>query len=412
MYARNENSQENKSRSAANTVTQKKSHNGLGLVDNRSSAQHVSPVRESVNNVASTSNQPMQLKASNEVVQLLRTADAFDGEVETAGGVTSNMFFKAIGSGLREFQTAGQPKSVSGRLLHNLYEGMAGPSQATSTDKLKALDSIEHAAYAFLNTNVGGNTAVAGRLRVVIDNLLNDVQQEHRTVIETEMGKGRVPYFRGQEGMSKQQLTSAQGDWKSIVKSEGSLKVSGSVNGDPTEQPAGFSTDTFANIRRIMGSTGGRSLVHDINADGHDVNISPVHPDAPGAADYGAAVTETDAKATGLAGALVAGPQRSSRIQVEPNVADSKYKSQSVGGHQIFSPSFVMLAHEMVHTRHNQLGMNRKDISAGNYVGGQPLNHWGNMEEHYTIDTGHANGDVTENSIRAEHGLNRREGHD
>ncbi len=412
MYARNENSQENKSRSAANSVTQKKSHSGLGLVDNRPVAQHIFPVSEDTNNVTNTSNEPVQLKASNEVVQLLRTADAFDGEIVTAGGVTDNIFFKIIRSGLRKFQTAGQPKSIKGRMLHNLYEGMTGPTQATSTDKLKALDSIEHAAYSFLNTNVGRNTVVAGNLRGLIDNLLNEVQQEHRTVIETEMGKGRVPYFRGQEGMSKQQLSSAQGDWKSIVKGEGALKVSGSVHGDASEQPAGFSTDTFANIRRIMGSTGGRRLVHDINADGHDVNISPVHPDAPGAADYGAAVSETDAKATGVVGALVAGPQRSSRIQVEPNVADSKYKSQDSNGHAIFSPSFLMLAHEMVHTRHNQLGMNRKDISPGNYAMGQPLDHWGNMEEHYTIDTGQANGDVTENSIRSEHGLNRREGHD
>ncbi len=34
------------------------------------------------------------------------------------------------------------------------------------------------------------------------------------------------------------------------------------------------------------------------------------------------------------------------------------------------------------------------------------------MEEHYTIASGQANGDVTENSICSEHGLNRREGHD
>jgi hypothetical protein len=65
----------------------------------------------------------------------------------------------------------------------------------------------------------------------------------------------------------------------------------------------------------------------------------------------------------------------------------------------------------MIHARHNQLGMNRKNINIGEYGPGMPLNHWSNLEEHWTIDAGRAAGDITENQIREEHGLSKREGH-
>ncbi|MFT5890613.1 MAG: hypothetical protein ACI9Y7_000706 [Dokdonia sp.] len=421
--------QKNESESVAHAIPQKQTDSAstFQFVDNRQETIAQQKLQGFVNNVqqvaqlnaferiankSSLSTQGNQFTPSNGPIQLLRTADTFDTEIETAGGVSDNLFFKTILSSLRKFQKAGQPKSIKGRLLHNIYEGITGPTQATSTDKLKALSAIEHAAYSFLKINVGSNTIVAGNLRTLIDNLLDEVQEEHQEVIATEVSKGRVPYFRGQENMGKTALATAHENWNSIVDGTGSLGIRENTVEDASERPEGFKTESLAMIHRMMGSDSGRQLIDDVNTDAHHVEVQPRHPLSLAAGNIAAAVTETDAKATmGIGGLLTAGPQRASAIKVEPGMSDTAYKSKDAQNRNISSPAFVLFAHEMIHARHNQLGMNRKDINKGLYGTGTPLSHWSNKEEHWTIDQGSAHGDITENQIREEHGISIREGH-
>ncbi|MGG8497003.1 hypothetical protein ACQY1Q_11330 [Tenacibaculum sp. TC6] len=408
--------------SASNYVSQQKEKqlNTFSFIDNRLHLKQniqgkpnnsCNPAQLKAHAGSYSNNQVAQRQSSDKPIQLLLTADTFSEQIETAGGVTDNIFFKAIRSGLLKFQKAGQPKSVKGRFIHNLYESITGPTQSTSTDKLKALDAIEHSAYAFLKTNVGRNTPVATNLQGVIGNLLEEVQQEHQEVISTEVGRGRVPYFRGQETLSKQQLAETQQDWQSILAGQRSIVIHNATAEDKNVQPEGFSNEILSMLHRTLGSNGGRELVHAINNDPHAVNILPKHPDSIAMMGGGGTVGETQALATGTLAAPVAGPQRGSILRVEPNMSDTQYPSQDANGYAIPSPAWLLFAHELIHTRHNQLGMNYRNLDKANYSGGMPNAIWSNAEEHTTIDLGVPRVNITENSLRAEHGLSERYGH-
>jgi hypothetical protein len=65
-------------------------------------------------------------------------------------------------------------------------------------------------------------------------------------------------------------------------------------------------------------------------------------------------------------------------------------------------PVYIFLGHEMIHARHNQLGRNRRNVAAT-----APAKY-SNREEEETIATGAG---ITENQLRAEHGLEGRVGH-
>lgn len=69
MYAQAENPKENKSRTAANSVTQKRSNGKLcfGFVDNRSEAIRQRKLQETVNNHAAQQQQPIQKKENNTI---------------------------------------------------------------------------------------------------------------------------------------------------------------------------------------------------------------------------------------------------------------------------------------------------------------------------------------------------------
>lgn len=55
-----------------------------------------------------------------------------------------------------------------------------------------------------------------------------------------------------------------------------------------------------------------------------------------------------------------------------------------------------------IHARHNQIGRNRRNLTAADPT------KYGNREEEETIATGAG---ITENELRAEHGLDARVGH-
>lgn len=419
----------NQMQSVANSVAQKASgsKSAFQLVDNRTETVVQRKLQEAMNSSSqmkkfmafnqrvkkeNPADQVAQFKSSkNEPIQLLQTATSFNKEIEETGGFTNNIFFNAITSGLLKFKKAGQPKSIKGRMLHNMYETVMGPTQSTSTDKLKALDIIEHSAYGFLNTNVGKNNPVSNQLRQLIENLLNEVQQEHQKVISTEISKGRVPYFRGQEALSKHQLAQTHQDWRSIVAGTGSLEINSATVEDKKEKPKGFSNEIFSMLHRTMGSAGGRDLVHSINSDDKEVKVYPKHPLSIEMMGGGGTVGETQALATGSLAAPVVGPKQGSTLRVEPGMTDTQYPSKDKHGRAIVSPAWLLFAHELIHTRHNQLGMNHRKLDGADYVEGKPQAIWSNAEEHATIDLGVPGANVTENSLRDEHGLSKRIGH-
>jgi hypothetical protein len=99
---------------------------------------------------------------------------------------------------------------------------------------------------------------------------------------------------------------------------------------------------------------------------------------------------------------------RGANLRVLRGLADSEnLNHRGVRTSLIAAPAHIVLGHELIHALHYKRNQNAPGNPAL-YGPGTALNHWGNAEEHRTIAQGPG---VTENDLRAEHGLPAREGH-
>lgn len=87
-------------------------------------------------------------------------------------------------------------------------------------------------------------------------------------------------------------------------------------------------------------------------------------------------------------------------IQIDPNVSDTDIKVHDAQGNEISDPVFIFLGHEMIHAQHNQEGHNRRNQAATDGA-------YSNLEEQQTVSGGNG---ISENDLRAEHGLTARHG--
>jgi hypothetical protein len=160
---------------------------------------------------------------------------------------------------------------------------------------------------------------------------------------------------------------------------------------------AGFKASITTRIGQLMARPSGRQLVTSLLAGGFDMTIRPSSVKVYGGAQTLGLGTGVRENASGTAGAGGA-----SIIEIDPAFTDADIKVYDASGVEISDPVFISLGHEMVHARHNQLGRNRTHLGAAD----PPRYH--NREEEETIATGTLS--VTENQLRAEHGLAARAG--
>jgi len=131
------------------------------------------------------------------------------------------------------------------------------------------------------------------------------------------------------------------------------------------------------------------------------IRSEAAHPDAAEAepTDKHAATATEEQTGTGSG----------SRINVRTGLRDSELMNEDEHGNFIPAPAFAIYGHELIHALHNRQGNDRTGVDSDNYRVA-PLAHWDNREEHHTIDSDDAEA-ITENQLRAEHGLTKRKWH-
>lgn len=172
--------------------------------------------------------------------------------------------------------------------------------------------------------------------------------------------------------------------WTSIRAGAENIRIT-ETGRDGTEY-AGFRARVIAHFGSLLSRPVGRRLVMGLLEGSNTVTIVPGPPGMVAGAARGQGSLEN---ADGTAGA-----GGDSTIILEAGLTDTDMVCFDRDGNEIGAPVFTILGHELIHARHNAAGRNRRQSPSTDAA-------YSNLEEEETV----ASGDLTENMIRAEHGI-------
>lgn len=339
-------------------------------------------------------------------------------------------------------------------------------SEAHLHQQLAALDAVEHHLYG-LSHQVDFTNAAAGprRSATAVSDLLNEVQAEHRSLIDRTVRHQRQLWVHG--AVNPTERDSVNATWNSLVAGNGSFRVSDETNdlGGRVRIPQGARDDLHGEIlahsARLLSRPAGRRLLHGLRERSSDSswaahavglgthnrevgfeasNLYTLQGGGAGSLNYKAYDGGGDeANPRDTAHGLVAGQGERSLVKVSPGIKDATLLDQDAAGRRVVSPSFVGFGHELIHAGRYQRGA----YVQGQYpAAGLPAGYNDDLEEFHTIadagqrpavagnaftptvrgqataaptTVGHVAGLggnlPTEAEIRAEHGLEIRSGH-
>ncbi|MCA6362907.1 MAG: DUF4157 domain-containing protein [Bacteroidetes bacterium] len=348
--------------------------------------------------------QRLSIGSDQHVVQCLLTSATLTNNINGVAGNLHDPHIAAIINALNVFHAQRRP----------WFYGRQQYSDAV----LAALDTMEHQVYAYLVANKA-QPGGAGTEKHVIHALLNEIQTAHTDAIEYLHYYNLRLYTPDRAGMTAAQSTRLDQNWNSLRRNTGTVNVDTRARsygpGTHDQNLPEFARHNRAMFARIMSRPMGRSLINELldNSDGRNIpiDIRPYHPDLVGMGIMtGAEANNIDANALALGNAKFKrrGTGSGSLIGMESGLTDGANTNTDTAGHQIPSPAFIVVAHELIHALHNKQGNNRRNIAQQRYAAGGVHHGWTNKEEHSTIETGFG---VTENKLRLEHGLGTRHGH-
>jgi NleD-like pathogen effector protein (putative zinc metallopeptidase) len=192
------------------------------------------------------------------------------------------------------------------------------------------------------------------------------------------------PPKSGQQPIRESELNRAQKVWGELNANSGKIKISeGDLDGKPHP---GFKALVLQRLANLLSQPKGRELVSGLVEGGQMVVIRPSRQRHEGGAD-------TEGFGDGKS------PEGCS-VEMDPDLNDDTLKVFDNSGAEIQEPAFLTLGHELIHARH---------LAAGKAEWGERPDDssYGDKEEEQTI----ADGDLTENDLRAEHDLPSRHGH-
>lgn len=196
------------------------------------------------------------------------------------------------------------------------------------------------------------------------------------------------------EIVAEKEFTTAAKVWKGVQDGTGRVKI---VETDLLKkETAGFKAMILTKIAMLMTKSTGRSLLLGLAAGGYDVTIRPSRKKINGG---GQATRGSEGSLEKKGGE--AGLGSTTMIEIDPTCSDTDNLVHDKDGNEIADPVFIFLGHELIHARHNQAGRNRTNQTAKN-------SKYTNAEEEQTIAAGDG---MSENLLRAEHGLTARAGH-
>lgn len=288
-------------------------------------------------------------------------------------------------------------------------------------ERQRLLNEIQRSLYRWISQNPSSNRKDAAL------GLLDDVQREHRQTIEDGLGarRGLKLFANGiTEQREQRQLDEM---WESIVSGNGKIRIK---EVDPLTASIieiripGFRSEVLAAFARLLALPRGRHIIRKILNQPKTVTIVPLNPlsnlllKEPGG--YSMPLSDDDSHTVNISDQgnklkKVVGGRRNKplgsdvQIGMLPGLTDSKIW---MGGmlppddqnfHELHTPVFLILAHELLHAKHQIRGRDRANVE-GNFDGEISFS---NAEELRVIHSGN----TSENKFRQDLDLGMRIGH-
>lgn len=278
-----------------------------------------------------------------------------------------------------------------------------------------------------------GYDAKSGHHGAMIE-LLDDIQNEQRILSNYQIDNNLNLWVPGREAMEAIEQEDLDALWTSIVNGHGQLVITETVqnfHSGENVQVVGFKRNILANLSRIMSTRSGRRLLGALNEHtpdhDHPTTIRPTIDGQPRDEILGG---------TAFGGIKTYSPQLSGKdvenedgtpgdgfgttLSFLGDLHDSEMVDYDEDENEILSPSFIGLAHELMHTLHDRRGMawskTRPAREPARYESDGDRAVYDNAEEFHTIAYTHHEAvvpieHITENMLREESGVARRYGH-
>lgn len=287
-------------------------------------------------------------------------------------------------------------------------------SQKQVHGQISRLDAIEREANGWLRQEKG---SVPAEARQAIFGLLSQTEEHHTELIHQTVQGGHKLWLP--ESVGKEENEATQDLWKSLVTGSGNVKTR-------SEDPD-FHKQIHGSFAKLLEGKKGRKLLGDLNAPQEDEGRRIILDRDFSDKEHLFAKTDAQTQPEGSYSEPIArlehqkGQPEDQKKQHEllpgnkPNVGTGSYvrlEDEPIplnqdelqvgeGGEPIHAPRYITLGHELGHARRALRGKNRPDF----WEKEKPENAlWRNQEEKTNISQ-------TENALRDEHDLPRRQFH-
>jgi Effector protein len=244
---------------------------------------------------------------------------------------------------------------------------------------------------------------------------MNDlVQREHTKVIKEFVDKGwSPPPVADANEMTDEEVIALKKTWDDLVNGTSCIQVEvkdpGGTENDKgiydhlkglygpvtPEQVEAFKGELLSNMSRLLGTPAGRDLIANLDKAGKKINFYPGNnPQAWAFSGETKVLSGTDVDQP--ESAKKAGDHTT--IEYPLGRKDSDEILRTEDGNFLFSPTHVIIGHEMVHALHNSEGTHRGDITG---MTPEERAMWTDFEEVWTINKGK----LSEQTLRNDYGL-------
>lgn len=299
----------------------------------------------------------------------------------------------------------------------------AGRQPYRLDERQKLLNQIQRSVYRWIAQNPSSH-----RKNAALD-LLDDVQREHLGTIKDGLAARRGFKLYADGIANRREQRQLDDMWRELVSGTGKIRIS---EVDPLTvgilgevRIPGFKEEILAAFARLLALPRGRRVVQKMLNQSKTVTVVPMNPlsnlilKEPGG--YSAPTDDEDLHTANMTSQGEKLKQMVDRrhnpvgsdvtIGILPGLRDSKiwlggmYPSDVENFHELHSPVFLILAHELLHAKHQIRGRDRGNV-IGNYDL-SPAISFTNAEELRVIETGK----TSENKFRRDLDLGMRVGH-
>ena len=267
---------------------------------------------------------------------------------------------------------------------YNKTEKRKDRSQNNTHKNLAALDDIEHRIYKWFDEN---KTGASWDSRHAMFNLMNEVQDNHKHWVAVAVADGHDMWTSDEvEDATEKQLIDQV--WSHIASGTGAFNFKTDVHTAagfknlPASALEKFKTEIHAMLARLYSRPKGRELLKALDAGAANARtvafvMSPIYKIMGDKNYFPTPYVGAKATAYNISDAMVKlkgqskknrkvvpGKGSGSGVEIAPGIKDASMMDFDAEGHQILSPAFIGVGHELIHAAH---------YGAGTYIGPKPI---------------------------------------